>query len=106
MARYTLHYNSQCNDCRKLAEWNRSLDWLSRFDRTTAASILGIPEVGDIHVMDHKTQKVYSGAYATKVICRNIPAYWCVALFLELPFVFQQIVRQKPGCNGENCTAK
>jgi hypothetical protein len=106
MARYTLHYNSHCVDCRRLAEWNRRLDWLACFDRTTNPSVLGIPEIGDIHVIDHQTQKVYSGAYATKVVCRNIPAYWCVALVLSLPFVFERVARRKPGCNGEHCTTK
>lgn len=34
--------------------------------------MLGTPEFGDIHVVDHRTQTLYSGAYATKR---------CVAIF-------------------------
>lgn len=79
------------------------MDWLRRFERTTAPSTLGIPEVGDIHVVDRESGRVFSGAYATQVVCRNIPAYWVIALFLKLPFVFKRLTRQKPGCNGDAC---
>ena len=44
MKRYSLHYNSQCTECARLAELNRRLDWLSRFERTTVPSTLGTPE--------------------------------------------------------------
>jgi len=104
MKRYSLHYNSHCTECARLAELNRRLDWLSRFERTTVPSTLGTPEVGDIHVVDHQTGKVYSGAYATQVVCQNIPAYWGAALLMKIPFVFRRVARHKPGCNGESCT--
>ena len=106
MTRYTLHYNSRCQDCVKLAEWNRRLDWLGRFERTVTPSPIGIPDVGDIHVVDHQEAKVFTGAYATQRICQNIPAYWPIALLMRLPFVFNQAVRQKPGCNGESCVTQ
>ena len=103
MSRYTLHYNSRCQDCVKLAQWNRRLDWLGRFERTTEASSMGMPDIGDIHVVDHRTATVFSGAYATQIVCQNIPAYWPMALLMKLPFVFKQAARKKPGCNGDRC---
>lgn len=106
MHRYTLHYNSRCQDCVKLAQWNRRLDWLGRFSRTTEASPMGEPAIGDIHVVDHLTAKVYSGAYATQVVCLNIPAYWPMGLLMKLPFFFKQVASQKPGCNGDHCAIK
>lgn len=106
MKRYTLHFNSECADCAKLGEWNRRLDWLGRFNRTTAPSILGTPVVGDVHIVDHESSRVFSGAYATQVVCQNIPAYWVMALLMKLPFVFQRMARQKPGCNGDMCAIK
>lgn len=42
-------------------------------------------------------------AYATQVVCQNIPAYWPMALLMKLPFVFKKIASQKPGCNGDSC---
>lgn len=72
----------------------------------TAPSILGTPVVGDIHIVDRESSKVFSGAYATQVVSQNIPAYWVIALLLKLPFVFQRVARQKPGCNGDACAVK
>jgi len=106
MARYTLHYNSRCQDCVRLAQWNLRLDWLARFERSTQPSPMGIPDIGDIHVVDNQSAKVFSGAYATQVVCQNIPAYWPMALLMRLPFVFNKVAGQKPGCNGERCASK
>ena len=89
-----------------MAQWNRRLDWFGRFERTTQPSPMGIPAIGDIHVVDHQTAKIFSGAYATHVVCQNIPAYWPLALLMRLPFVFSKAAGQKPGCNGESCATK
>ena len=103
MARYVLHYNERCQDCVRLAAWNRRLDWLGRFERTTASSPMGIPEIGDIHVVDRQGDRVFSGAHATQIVCANIMAYWPLALFMKIPFVFERIASRKPGCNGDSC---
>jgi hypothetical protein len=103
MIRYTLHYNSRCQDCVRLAECNHRLDWLSRFERTNEPSPMGAPEIGDIHVVDQQNSQIFSGAYATQVVCQNIPAYWPLALLMKLPFVFKQVAQRKPGCNGDRC---
>lgn len=104
MRRYTLHYNSLCQDCVRMGVWNKRLDWLVRFQRTSEPSPMGMPEIGDIHVVDHRTATIYSGAYATERVCRNIPAYWPMALLMLLPFVFNKFASRKPGCNGNSCT--
>ena len=104
MARYTLHFNVGCPDCVKLARWNARLDWLNRFERSTNPSPNGMPEVGDFHVVDTRTNVIFSGAYATKVVCLNIPLYWPMAALLSIPFVFQRIEQSKPGCNGNTCS--
>lgn len=104
MSRYTLHYNRLCHDCVRMSLWNRRLDWLGRFERTTEPSPMGTPEMGDIHVVDRRTATIYSGAYATQRVCRNIPAYWPMALLMLLPFVFSKIASRKQGCNGDSCS--
>jgi hypothetical protein len=106
LKRYTLHYNSQCSECAKLAQWNARLDWLRRFDRTTAPSMLGTPDIGDIHVRDTESGAVSSGAYATQVVFQNIPLLWPLALAMKLPFVFRMAARRKPGCNGQTCAVQ
>lgn len=103
MKPYTLHYNPQCSDCVKLARWNQRLDWLNRFERTVAPSSLGLPEPGDIHVIDNQTGQVYTGAYATRVVYSQLPASWGLALLLKLPFVFRRLSQRQPGCNGSTC---
>jgi hypothetical protein len=85
--RFTLHQNARGADCARLAEWNRGLDCLDRFERTIEPSSLGTPEIPDIHVVDHLGQRIFSGAYATDVVCRNMPP----------------LARRKPGCDGESC---
>lgn len=72
MPRYTLHYNPACQDCVRRAHWNARLDWLRRFARIAGPSPNGMPELGDIHVVDNRTSVIYSGAYATRVVCLNI----------------------------------
>ena len=103
MTRYILHYNNRCQDCVRLAQWNRRLDWLGRFQRTTEPSPMGIPEVGDIHVVDTRDNRVFSGAYATQVVFANIIAYWPLALLMKIPPVFRRVASRKPGCNGDSC---
>jgi hypothetical protein len=103
VARYILHYNERCQDCVRLAQWNRRLDWLGRFERTTASSPMGIPQIGDVHVVDSERNRVFSGAHATQIVCANIIAYWPLALFMKIPFVFERIASRKPGCNGDSC---
>ena len=106
MNRYTLHYNSRCQDCVRLAQWNLRLDWLGRFERTTQPSPMGTPEIGDIHVVDNQKATIFSGAYATQVVCQNISVYWPMALLMRVPFVFRKVASQKPGCNGGSCATK
>jgi hypothetical protein len=103
MARYILHYNNRCKDCARLAQWNRRLDWLGRFERTTEPSPIGIPQIGDIHVVDKQKNTVFSGAYATQVVCGNIIAYWPLAMLMRIPSVFRRVASRKPGCNGDSC---
>jgi hypothetical protein len=67
---------------------------------------MGLPNIGDIHVVDHLNSTVFSGAYATQVVCQNIPAYWPMALLMKLPFVFKRVASQQPGCNGDRCAVK
>jgi len=67
---------------------------------------MGMPEIGDIHVVDHHNAKIFSGAFATQVVYENIPACWPMALLMKIPFVFKKVANQKPGCNGESCATK
>jgi hypothetical protein len=104
MPRYKLHYNEGCPDCVKLARVNARLDWLRRFERTTAPSPNGTPEIGDIHVVDTRTGVIFSGAYATRVVCQNIPLLWPAGLAMAIPAVFRKMEHSKPGCNGDRCS--
>jgi hypothetical protein len=64
---------------------------------------MGIPQVGDIHVVDTRDNRVFSGAYATQVVFANIVAYWPLALLMKIPLVFRRVASRKPGCNGDSC---
>jgi len=104
MAHITLHYNAHCPDCQRQAARTERLDWLRRVTLSTAQSPLGEVPVGQIVVVDGATGRVYSGVYATRKLCLQVPAYWPVGWLLYLPPLRNWLGRDKPGCNGEQCT--
>ncbi len=103
---YLLYYNKQCSDCVKQAETTKSLDWFKRFEFSTEISPVGELSPGKIVVVDKEKGKMFTGGYATRKICLNIPVYFIVGLLLFLPPVFKAMNKNKAGCNGESCEIK
>ncbi len=98
-----LHYNSSCRKCVRLAKRTTRLDWLNRFQVTTEPSPIGIPKPGEIVVVDNKSARLYSGVYATRIVCLNLPVYFVLGLFLLVPSILRLIAGTTVGCNGEAC---
>lgn len=99
----TLYYNSGCSDCARLASRTRKLDWLGRIDFSTLDSPIGPVPRGEIVVVNPKTEKVFTGIYATRIICLQVPAFVLGGLALYVPPIRKHYVRKKPGCNGDAC---
>lgn len=99
----TLYYNADCPDCARQAALARKLDWLGRIEFSTVDSPIGPVPRGEIVVVDPKSQKIFTGIYATRMICLQVPAYVLAGLALYIPPIRKYFGRKKPGCNGDAC---
>ena len=99
----TLYYNADCSDCARLGARTRKLDWLGRVEFSTVDSPVGPVPRGEIVVVAPKTQKIFTGIYATRMICLQVPAYVLAGLALYVPPIRNHFGRKKPGCNGDAC---
>ena len=104
----TLHYNSFCDDCARKARQTAKLDWLNRIKISTEDSPIGKVPRGQIVVVENATQKVYTGIYATRMICMQVPAYLLYGLALSIPPIRNIADKGNPdngnqGCNGDAC---
>ncbi len=103
MTRFVLHYNSTCPDCVRQAERTSRLDWLGRIEPSTERSPLGEVPVGEIVVVDRRHSRVFTGVYAIRKVCLQIPLFFLYGLLLYLPFVQRAAAKGEPGCNGDAC---
>ena len=84
MSAITLHYNPSCSACSQQARRTARLDWLGRIALSTANSPLGDVPKGQIVVVDARSRRVFTGIYATRKICLQVPFFllYGLALFL------------------------
>lgn len=99
----TVYYNADCSDCARLAGRTRKLDWLGRIEFSTMDSPIGPVPRGEIVVVDPKTQGVFTGIYATRMICLQVPVFALAGLALYISPIRNHFGRKKPGCNGDAC---
>ena len=72
--RLSLHYNPSCPDCVRQAKRTARLDWLRAIEFRSDRSPLGEVPVGEIVVVDERTnRRVFTGVYATRMVCLRIP---------------------------------
>ena len=103
MTRITLHYNASCPDCHRQAARTARLDWLRRIELSTECSPLGEVPVGEIVVVDKRRKRVFTGVFATRQVCMQVPLLVPYGLLLYLPWVGRFAGRRKQGCNGDAC---
>ena len=99
----TLHYNAHCADCVRRSKVTGSLDWFRRIQMSTGESPIGEPPKGEVVVVDHRTGQVFTGVYAMRKICMQVPLMIPMGLLLYLPPVRALMAGTKPGCNGDAC---
>ena len=87
MTRLVLHYNPACPDCARQAERTARLDWLGRVEPWTERSPLGDVPVGEIVVVDRRHKSAFTGVYATRKVCLQVPLYFLYGLLLYVPFI-------------------
>ena len=103
MPTITLHYNPSCPDCARQASRTARLDWLGRISLSTQPSPLGEVPVGEIVVVDHRRKRLFTGVFATRRICMEVPLLLPLGLLLYLPPIRRVVGSRNPGCNGEAC---
>ena len=99
----TLFYNAECPDCARQANRTAGLDWLRRVRISTDDSPIGQVPRGEIVVVDEATQRVFTGVYATRAVCMQVPVYLPYGLLLQIPPLRRILGRDKQGCNGDAC---
>ena len=98
-----LFYNPRCPDCVRQAALTTRMDWLGRVELRTDASPLGEVPVGEIVVVDKRLSKVFTGVFATRQVCLQVPLLFLYGLALYLPPIRELFGKGKQGCNGEVC---
>ena len=98
-----LHYNPNCPDCVRQAKRTARMDWLGRVELRTDESPLGEVPMGNIVVVDTKKNRIFTGIYATRMVCLQIPLLFPYGLVLYIPAIRKLIGRDKQGCNGDAC---
>ena len=81
----TLFYNADCPGCARQAKRTARLDWLSRVQISTDDSPIGPVPRGEIVVADDESERVFTGIYATRAVCMQVPAYLPYGLVLHIP---------------------
>ena len=99
----TLYYNAECPDCARQTKRTARLDWLRRVRISTDDSPIGPVPRGEIVVVDDTAQRVFTGVYATRAVCMQVPAYLLYGLVLHIPPLRRILGRGKQGCNGDAC---
>ena len=99
----SLFYNPRCPDCVRQARVTARMDWLGRVELRTDESPLGAVPVGEIVVVEKGSGRAFTGVYATRKVCLQIPLFLLYGLALTLPPVRMMVGRDKQGCNGDAC---
>lgn len=79
------------------------MDWLDRVELRTDRSPIGEVPAGEIVVVENRTDRVFTGIYATRKVCLQVPLLVPFGLLLYLPPVLKIAGRRKMGCNGDAC---
>ena len=97
----SLFYNADCPRCARQAARTCRMDWLHRVEPRTDESPLGEVPVGKIVVVDKDSKRAFTGAFATRKVCLQIPLLLPLGLVLFLPPVLRLVGRGNIGCDGE-----
>lgn len=79
------------------------MDWLDRVELRTDRSPIGEVPAGEIVVVEKRTDRVFTGIFATRKVCMQIPLLIPFGLLLYSPPVLRIAGRSKMGCNGDVC---
>ena len=98
-----LHYNPDCPICERQAARTARMDWLGRVELRTDESPLGEVPAGNIVVVDERDNRIFTGIYATRMVCLQIPLLCLYGLILYIPAIRNIAGQDRQGCNGDAC---
>jgi hypothetical protein len=98
-----LYYNPNCPDCIRQAKRTAQFDWIGRVELLTEDSPFGKVPIGEIHVVDKQRKKIFTGIYATRKVCLQVPLFYLYGLALYLSPIRKMVGGKKQGCNGDSC---
>ena len=79
------------------------MDWFGRIELSTDDSPLGEVPIGKIVVVDKQQNKVFTGIYATRKVCLQVPVFFLFGLLLYLPAIQKIMGNAGQECNGDAC---
>ena len=103
MTKIALYYNPNCPDCERQAKRTAQMDWLGRVELLAEDSPLGEVPIGEIVVVDKQSNKIFTGIYATRKVCLQIPMFFLYGRVLYIPPVRRIAGRKRQGGNGDAC---
>lgn len=95
-----LYRHPDCGKCARLATAHHRLDWLDRFEDSTAIPPTGTLQIGEIAVQHLASGATYKGLECFKLLCQHIPLYWPALLLLHVPPFRRYVEREVAGCGG------
>ena len=98
-----LHYNPDCPVCERQAARTGRMDWLGRVELCTDESPLGEVPAGNIVVVDKQDNRIFTGIYATRMVCLQVPLLFLYGLILYIPAIRKIAGQDRQGCNGDAC---
>lgn len=105
MTRLRIYCNPQSLDCIRRARRYLFFDWLHRLVLSTATPPGGPLAVGETAVQDLDTGKLVRGAAAFDCLCKHIPLYLPMRLFLRIPPIWRKAEKAMAG-GGERLREK
>ncbi len=103
MNRIRIYRNPACAKCARYAQMHERLDWFGRIENSTATPSTGPLVMGEVVVEQLGTGRIFRGAEAFGLICRQIPAYAPFRLLLKLPPLRRWVDKEMGGCNDGSC---
>lgn len=103
VAKIILYYNPNCPKCARQAKRTARLDWLGRVSFSTERSPLGEVPAGKIVVVDNRSDRIFTGIYATRIVCLQIPLFFPYGLLLYLSPIRRLAGKEEQGCDGDAC---
>ncbi len=98
-----IYRHPECPKCARIAKVHELFDWRDRIEVSTATPSTGPLRIGEVLVEEIATGRVYRGAEAFDLLCRNIPLYAPFRALLTLAPFRKYIAREMSGCTDGSC---